>query len=554
LPSSVSQPTPEEAADRLEAIGDSLKPPQDVAAEVVSPTTATATSPIARPVSGASTPSPIMLTVFLQHDRKVKKVVIEPPNSFAAIRVLFVDKFLYNPGQDNFPAIYIRDPSSGVQYELEDVSEVHDRCLLSLNVEPLDQLKQAIDGHMGTLSQDIRDLKTAVISARRMSVPPGTSGMMATPSVMETPRPSEKQFQNVAQKLMRMRSDENKSSFPTSQSAPPMMQPLVAQSTGGSTLTYSSESSAGRIVTDLKVQFDEVQNLRRDLGILRQLYLDFNVQTKESLSTLRSQTQTVRDLANTKVVGERAYLNSGKAKLDSRSQDILTRVEELQDLVEQLKDDVLKRHIMPKTTVMKNLKADIEKSLADLQSITQHINTVKPVWKRTWETELQNIVEEQQFLTHQEELVNDLVEDHKALTEVFGHVEKVVALRNNTPRLGRGLRSFKATPAEDQEAGFNNVMADIRGASTDPNRRMKAIEATQKARQRELANRSDELQDELTGFLSSKKLKMTGGAEEVERVRQKKNEQALKAMFTNGGVPPPPSASPDPPPDSPGAT
>ena len=60
---------------------------------------------------------------------------------------------------------------------------------------------------------------------------------------------------------------------------------------------------------------------------------------------------------------------------------------------------------------------------------------------------------------------------------------------------------------------------------------MKAIEANQKNRERELASRSDEFQEELTGFVSGKRLKMTGGAEEVERVRQRRNELALKAMF-----------------------
>jgi hypothetical protein len=46
-----------------------------------------------------------------------------------------VDKFSYNPGLENFPAIYIRDPSSGVQYELENMEEVKQKCLLSLNIE-----------------------------------------------------------------------------------------------------------------------------------------------------------------------------------------------------------------------------------------------------------------------------------------------------------------------------------------------------------------------------------------------------------------------------------
>ena len=55
--------------------------------------------------------------------------------SVGSLRMLFMDKFAYSPGQDNFPAIYIRDPSSGVQYELEDVDEVKEKVLLSLNIE-----------------------------------------------------------------------------------------------------------------------------------------------------------------------------------------------------------------------------------------------------------------------------------------------------------------------------------------------------------------------------------------------------------------------------------
>ena len=84
----------------------------------------------------ASTATPTSaFPVFLQVGREVKKVMMEPGLSFSSLRVLFVDKFSYSPGQDNFPAIYIRDPSSGVQYELEDMDEVKEKCLLSLNIE-----------------------------------------------------------------------------------------------------------------------------------------------------------------------------------------------------------------------------------------------------------------------------------------------------------------------------------------------------------------------------------------------------------------------------------
>ena len=79
--------------------------------------------------------SPDAITVFLQVGREVKKAKMEPGLTFSSLRMLFVDKFAYNPGQEDFPAIYIRDLSSGVQYELEDTDEVKERCLLSLNIE-----------------------------------------------------------------------------------------------------------------------------------------------------------------------------------------------------------------------------------------------------------------------------------------------------------------------------------------------------------------------------------------------------------------------------------
>ena len=79
--------------------------------------------------------SPRSMTVFLQVGREVKKTTIEPGLSASSLRVLFVDKFAYSPGKDNFPAIYIRDPTSGIEYELEDMDEVKDKCLLSLNIE-----------------------------------------------------------------------------------------------------------------------------------------------------------------------------------------------------------------------------------------------------------------------------------------------------------------------------------------------------------------------------------------------------------------------------------
>ncbi|KAF8216438.1 actin interacting protein 3-domain-containing protein [Mycena galopus ATCC 62051] len=504
--------------------------------EPVVPTTAASEQPLVESPTGEPTQDTSRVTVFLQLGKEVKKVTIDKGLSFASLRVLFVDKFSYNPGLENFPAIYIRDPSSGVQYELEDMEEVKERCLLSLNIEPLDQIKQHIDAQISHLSQDIKDLKTAVHSTRQSVQVPIIVGQPLAESTPAPNRPTDRQFQTVARRLSRFVGEGSSWATPA---APMPMQPqmtgqsLQPQITGGSMLSdYSS-----RIVTDLKTQFDEVQNLRRDLGVMRQLYTEFMKSTKESLGTLRGQTQSVKQLANTSVGGARGYIDTGKKKLDTRTQNVLTEVEKLQDTVEGVKDDVIKRQITPKAQYFKTIKKDIETVAAELESLKEHINTIKPMWKKTWEEELQNIVDEQGFLTHQEQFLEDLLEDHKALVEVYGHVEKIISIRGPGSVGSRnGRKGFRPPPPEEGHGGLSTVMMEIRGAAVDPERRMKAIEASQKSREKELASRSDELQAELNDFVGGKKLKMTGGAEEAERVRQKRNAETLKAMLNGGGV------------------
>ena len=98
-------------------------------------------TPVPPPIRFATqaSSSPILKsqTIYLQFGRDVKKAQLElfPQPSIASLRMLFTDRFAYNPGLADFPAIYLRDPLSGVQYELEDVQEIKEHSVLSLNIE-----------------------------------------------------------------------------------------------------------------------------------------------------------------------------------------------------------------------------------------------------------------------------------------------------------------------------------------------------------------------------------------------------------------------------------
>lgn len=129
-------PPPTQAQTKSPSLQPQPLPPAEVAPEPVAARVSAVSAASAAESDSSSTAAPTgPFAVFLQVGREVKKVMIEPGLSLSMLRVLFVDKFAYSPGQDNFPAIYIRDPSSGVQYELEDVDEVKEKVLLSLNIE-----------------------------------------------------------------------------------------------------------------------------------------------------------------------------------------------------------------------------------------------------------------------------------------------------------------------------------------------------------------------------------------------------------------------------------
>jgi hypothetical protein len=75
------------------------------------------------------------IVIFLQVGRQVKKAVLEFPITVSTLRLLFMEKFEYDPGMDDFPEVYVNDKRTGVSFELEEMDDVKEGCVLSLNIE-----------------------------------------------------------------------------------------------------------------------------------------------------------------------------------------------------------------------------------------------------------------------------------------------------------------------------------------------------------------------------------------------------------------------------------
>jgi len=266
----------------------------------------------------------------------------------------------------------------------------------------------------------------------------------------------------------------------------------------------------------------------------------------------------VKSLANSKISGSRAFIDAGKSKLDGQSQDLLTSIESLMDAVESMRDDVTVRKVRPAGPKLIEIRKSVVSTREDMESIKNYLNTVKPLWKKTWSEELQKIVDEQQFLKHQEELIDELDEDHREMSTMFDNIDELVKkqsglLANSSQKnnLRLGLREYVPPDPSPGHGGLSTVLTEVKSLAVDPAKRMRAIAQAEKARDQEIGSRKqNEFATELGGFVEQKMLKKTGlpislkldvaltqkilvagGAEEVERLRMLKNEQTLKSMF-----------------------
>nr|CAG8561955.1 11689_t:CDS:2 [Entrophospora candida] len=440
------------------------------------------------------------IKLFLQLGNEVKKLQYDGDISIPTLRILFIEKFQYNPGMDDFPNIYIKDPNVGIMYELEDLNEVTNNSVLALNVEALEQIKKHIDQNIGELTKEIREIKKSFSENTKLLRHNSIIANNTPPS----PRPSESHFTQLAKKVLenvkkQKDSDDKK----------------------------VTEEHVLKVAKEIKDQYDEVQNLRRDLGVMRQVYTEFQENSKKTFETLLVRTEKFNKVALTKNISSaRTFIEAGKAKVDSKTRALLTKVDDLQDLIDNLKLDVVQRRSKPKDTIIQHVKNESASVREELASLQEYLKSVKPMWKKTWEDELNVIVDEQKFLNHQEELIEDLMDDDNKLTEVFEQILKVVNIQI------KNKKEFFVKPQEEGFEGLKTVLQEVKGIAPDHNRRLKALEQAEKQREIDLANSIDEFEAELTSFVSENKLKKTGGAQEIERLRQKKNEENLKALFS----------------------
>ncbi|CAG7918890.1 unnamed protein product [Penicillium olsonii] len=469
------------------------------------PTTQVATPPSVSQFTEQPSPGK-ELTLFLQYKSKIKKYVL--PDGIAdltigRLQLAFIEKFAWNTHDNgvDLPEIYIQDPISGIRHELEDLADVKDRSVLVLNVDNLDEVKKHFDDGLGSVRLLVEGVKE-VLSGQGSAIQ----------------RVSDRQLE-AAKEIARLAA------------APP----VTAAASGSGVKTLVAGDGA---------QLAEIQSLRRDLAVLRQTYSNFTADINGSMSAVRAKAGKVKtaadDVATPSYEGDagRARVNTGKKELAGESERLVARVDDLQDLVEDLRKDVVTRGVRPLPRQLEGVSRDISTVMKEIKKMQDFLGREKPIWTKIWEKELQLVCEERDQLTMQEDLAADLQDDLEKATQTFALVEQatkeqVMTNTSGGPTAVRTTsRSLGIDPTIDPMKAKDGVLGEVRALQPNHESRIEAIERAEKARKKELETRRNNLfQKELGAFVEEGKLKKSGGFEETERLRTAKDDRIRKEVW-----------------------
>lgn len=425
-------------------------------------------------------------------------------------------------------------------------------CGPELTPADVQQVKSHIDQGLSSLTLEIKDLRASMAAMQRVNASnhhASHSPIPHSPSPSHSRTiPSSQHFHTAAQKVLSMK-ETPASPAPLQIDTALPNSPLLSASTSPSFAPYSA-GATGTIATSLTSQHEEVQNIRREIGIIRQVYLDFANSTKTMISTVRAQCSHVQHLAATQVPSSRVYLEAGKARLLTEASALVVEADRVQDAIDSLSHDILRRKVRPGPGQVKEIAASLEAVKKSRNDLAAWLAVEEGTWRLTWMGELgmvNVVVAEQSLVATHLETLEDLALDFTDATDRLNKIQNLEQIKSvATPGTSRPVRNF--TPAHDDDhRGLSTVILEVKGLRLDEGRRMDGIEEMERRRERENASRTDPLAAELGGFISGGGLKRTGGIEEAERAREARAALALKAMFS-----PPPSVLPPSLPPTPG--
>ncbi|KAI9140153.1 actin interacting protein 3 [Paraphysoderma sedebokerense] len=440
--------------------------------------------------------------LYLQVRSEVKRTKVAEPVTFDYIQQLFQGRFHLNWDAvdgietSDLPKVYIRDTQSQVFYELEELEDVEDGALLKLHAG-----KSRHHHSNGFSANSINWTDESVL---RQLFPSRSSSPV-----------EDKNFQL------------------------PESRPI------------SVSTTTSRCSAQISSTMNDIRHLKSDLSELRLTYSKFVGDFSESLTTLRthfsSTLPTVAALSDT--MSLRQQLEPIKAEMQSLSDSLSSRLSDLADITDTLRLDILQRYTIPPPSKLDFINTES----FELKSIVTALNNLLEChdtkWKSLWESELSNVVTEQNSIDSSTTLVESATSQLAQLTTVISQLNRIVELSRTNPDILPRKPQFTPhfhDPDSESESdllggengeglheGLPTVLQELQNISIDSERRMKSIKQTEKLRAWERQNKKDEFEEQIQNALKGGlRRSADGGVEELERRRQEKEKEILKSLMS----------------------
>ncbi|SCU87340.1 LAMI_0D05688g1_1 [Lachancea mirantina] len=437
-------------------------------------------------ISAEKTPTFGTIQLLLRIGNKTKKCSASQPINFNTLRLLFLEKFTYTPGETAFPEIYIQEPGDQVPYELEEVQlpRIKNGSLLELQVPT----EPNVGGNdLLNLAEEFSKLKSELLVQQQAFF----------------------------------------KSFRTTDTGIAVM----PDRNGGKL----AEESTSRSNSFKNPNF---KGLKHDLSVLKQLHTNNSEDLHSNIAILSQKLERFRSLSfHASTSANRVYMEKAHSKLSEVSDELLGKVDDLQDIIEAMRKDVAVRGSKPSKKKIEAVSLEITGADDALRTMNSYIETEKPNWKRIWESELEKVCEEQQFLKLQEDLAFDFGEDLRKAIETFDLVKMCCEEQEKNPKRARGKPLLPIPKPGTFNQVREAVLLEVQSLAPDHDSRVEAIEKAERLRLRERGfGETTDFEDELGSFVGKGSFKKAGGIAEIEKARKQKDQENIKASFQTASI------------------
>ena len=424
--------------------------------------------------------------IYLQLKDEVKKVQIQLPTTVANLKILFTQKFNYSPpGITAFPKIYIQESPASIRYELEDISELKYGDIISLKQPDIQTaIFQHVENQIDNVKNDIMNMENRILKKIEniQSLQPASTINVASSFKNSDDLEFEKNMKKKIEK----------------------------------------NNNQQKFIDELE---DEINRIKIHQGRSIKRVTDILSQTVTSVEKLNETGVATNSMS------ENSYVNACKQKVSGGCESLVDKLDDLQDVIEFMKRDITKHTIRPSNKKLDHISKEMNKTKADLEKLVDFTRIEKKNIASMWNKQMATIASDQKFFRAQEEIIGLLEQDYQAAQETFELIKSIAKQLENSISLNRSKLPLPDPSISPLDAS-KLVMAEVDAINPNHEQRVEAIEKAERVREMEKELKfKDEFEEELGDFVSNEKFKHTGGIDEIEKMRQEKDEEFRNNQF-----------------------